>query len=104
MNLVGVSDGVSLEMQFSDDNGSNFDSNHNNDMAVGYAGGGGNGITSDASNDSVNADNARLGKDQSFDAGDSMGGTVTIQNPSSTSFMTTYQAWSSYITFNASNV
>ena len=104
MNVVGVTDGVSLEMQFSDDNGSNFDSNHTNNMAAGYAGSGGSALSNDATNDSVGADYARLGKDQSFDAEDSMGGTVTIQNPSSTSFITTYQAWSSHITFNAANV
>ena len=104
MNVVGATDSVSLEMQFSDDNGSNFDSNHTNNMAAGYAGSGGSALSNDATNDSVGADYARLGKDQSFDAEDSMGGTVTIQNPSSTSFITTYQAWSSHITFNAANV
>ena len=104
MNVVGATDGMSLEMQFSDDNGSNFDSNHTNNMAAGYAGGGGSALSNDATNDSVGADYARLGKDQSFDPEDSMGGTVIIQNPSSTSFITTYQAWSSHITFNAANV
>ena len=104
MNVVGATDGVSLEMQFSDDNGSNFDSNHMNNMAVGYAGAGGSGLTNNPTNDSVLADHARFGADQSFDAGDSMGGTATIQNPSSTSSVTTYQNVSSHVTFNAANV
>jgi len=97
MNVVGSNDGVQLEMQFSDDNGSNFDSYHTNNFATGYTDGTSSGWVNDTVNDVAGADYSRLGTDQSWDAGDSMGGTATIQNPSSTSFITTYQSVSSYI-------
>jgi len=97
MNVVGSADGVQLMIQFSDDNGSNFDSNHTGPFTTHYTGAGASGLTYDAAQDSVSDDYHKLGTDQSWDAGDSMGGRVTIQNPSSTSFITTYQGESSYI-------
>ena len=98
MNVVGSADGVQLQMKFSDDNGSNFDSNHTGGFLNSYTSSSDAGVTYDASMDSIGADHHMLGTDQSWDAGDSMGGRVTIQNPSSTSFITTYQGEASYIT------
>ena len=101
MNVVGSADGVQLQMKFSDDNGSNFDSNHTGGFLNSYTSSSSAGVTYDASMDSIGADHHMLGTDQSWDAGDSMGGRVTIQNPSSTSFITTYQGEASYITHHA---
>ena len=101
MNVVGSADGVQLQMKFSDDNGSNFDANHTGGFLNSYTSASGAGVTYDATMDSISADHHMLGTDQSWDAGDSMGGRVTIQNPSSTSFITTYQGEASYITHHA---
>ncbi len=97
MNVVGSADGVQLQMKFSDDNGSNFDSNHTGSFFTIYTGASGASYTYDGTMDSVSDSFQKLGTDQSWDAGDSMGGRVTVQNPSSTSFITTYQGESSYI-------
>ena len=97
MNVVGSADGERLQMRFSDDNGSNFDANHTGGFMTMYASASGAGVTYDAGSDSIQEGYHKLGTDQSWDAGDSMGGRVTIQNPSSTSFITTYQGESSYI-------
>jgi len=101
MNVVGSTDGVQLQMKFSDDNGSNFDANHTGGFFTSYTGASGTGLVYDAVNDSVQEAFQKLGTDQSWDAGDSMGGRVTIQNPSSTSFITTYQGEASYISHHA---
>ena len=97
MNVVGSADGVQLQMKFSDDNGSNFDANHTGSFFTIYTGASGASYTYDGTMDSVSDAFQKLGTDQSWDAGDSMGGRVSIQNPSSTSFITTYQGEASYI-------
>ena len=101
MNVVGSADGVQLRMRFSDDNGSTFDYLHTGGFLTSYTSASGAGVTYDATMDSVQEDYHRLGTDQSWDAGDSMGGRVTIQDPSNTSFITTYQGEASYISHHA---
>ena len=101
MNVVGSADGVQLQMKFSDDNGSNFDANHTGGFFTVYTSASGASYTYDATMDSVQEAFQKLGTDQSYDAGDSMGGRVSIQNPSSTSFITTYQGEASYISHHA---
>ena len=97
MNVVGSADGERLQMKFSDDNGSNFDSNHWGGFFNVYASASGTGYVYDAGHDSVGNAYQRVNTDLSYDAGDSLGGHMTIQNPSSTSFITTYQGVSSTI-------
>jgi len=97
MNVVGSADGERLQMKFSDDNGSNFDSNHWGGFFNIYAGSGGAHYVYDTTHDSVASDRQRVNTDLSWDAGDSLGGNMVIQNPSSTSFITTYQGSSSAI-------
>jgi len=98
MNVVGSADGEQFQMKFSDDNGSNFDSNHTGGMFEVYTGGSGAGTGYISSHDSLNEAYQNLNDDLSFDAGDSCGGNVIIQNPSNSSFITTYQGQSSAIT------
>ena len=101
MNVVGSADGVQLQMKFSDDNGLAFPPNHTGGFFTVYTSASGASYTYDATNDSVQEAFQKLGTDQSFDAGDSMGGRVSIQNPSSASFITTYQGEGSYISHHA---
>jgi len=100
-NVVGSADGAIFQMHFSDDNGANFDSNHTGGFLNVYTSTSAENVTYDAGNASKGADVQKLNTDLSWDAGDSLGGIVTIQNPSSTSFITTYQGSSSAITHHA---
>ena len=97
-NVVPATDNVYLRMRFSDDNGSNFDSNHDGSVYISYSGSS-SGLSEDAAGASDSDSYQSLAAQLSFDAGDGVGGIVTIQNPLSTSFMTTYQGHSSHLTY-----
>ena len=98
MNVVGSADGEQFQMKFSDDNGSNFDSNHTGGMFEVYTSASGSGTGYISDHDSILDPYQNLNDDLSFDAGDSCGGNVIIQNPSNSSFITTYQGQSAAIT------
>jgi hypothetical protein len=98
-NVVGATDDKNVQVKFSDDNGSNFDSNHTSSFDSSYVGASGAGSGYDTAYDSVNANYTNLSKHGSSDAGDSAGGVIRIQNPTDASFITTYQ----YLTSNISN-
>ena len=97
-NVVPSTDNVYLRMSFSDDNGSNFDSNHTGSIYNSYSGSS-TGLSDDAAGATVSAAYQSMHSQLSFDAGDGVGGKVTIQNPSSTSFITTYQGSGSLLTY-----
>lgn len=96
-NVVPSVDDVAFQMHFSDDNGSNFDSNHTGGFFSTWTGASSAGSTYETANDSVSDSFQKLSASLSFDAGDGSGGIVTIQNPSSASFMTTYQGAESHM-------
>jgi len=96
-NVVPSVDDEKLQMHFSDDNGSNFDSNHTGGFFSTWTGSASAGSTYETANDSVSDSFQKLAAGLSFDAGDGAGGIVTIQNPSSASFITTYQGAESHI-------
>jgi hypothetical protein len=100
-NVVPSVDNVYLRMSFSDDNGSNFDSNHTGGFFSTWTGSASAGSTYETANDSVSDSFQKLAAVLSFDAGDGAGGIVTIQNPSSASFITTYQGAESHIAADA---
>ena len=96
-NVVSVDDGINLRVRFSDDNGSTFDSYHTAGYDGGYTGASGAGAGYDTANDVVGQDYMTVTKNSSWDAGDSMGGTIWIQDPTNASFITTYQFLTSNI-------
>ena len=96
-NVVSVDDGINLRVRFSDDNGSTFDSYHTAGYDGAYTGASGAGAGYDAANDVVGQDYMNVTKNSSWDAGDSMGGTIWIQDPTNASFITTYQFLTSNI-------
>ena len=100
-NVVASVDDEKFQMHFSDDNGSNFDSNHIGGFFSTWTSAANSGSTYETGNDSTSDSFQKLAADLSFDAGDSLGGIVTIQNPSSASFVTTYQGSGSHITKDA---
>jgi hypothetical protein len=100
-NVVSVDDGINLRVRFSDDNGSTFDSYHTAGYDGGYTGASGAGAGYDTANDVVGQDYMNVTKNSSWDAGDSMGGTIWIQDPTNASFITTYQFLTSNISHDA---
>lgn len=96
-NVVSVDDGINLRVRFSDDNGSTFDSYHTAGYDGAYTGASGAGAGYDTANDVVGQDYMNVTKNSSWDAGDSMGGTIWIQDPTNASFITTYQFLTSNI-------
>ena len=100
-NINSSGDNDKLQMKFSDDNGSNFDSNHTGTFDSAYAGTSGAGSGYDTNADSVAADHQNIVKNTSNDAGHSMGGVVWIHNPTNASYVTTYNFLTSNITYEA---
>ena len=96
-NVVSVDDGINLRVRFSDDNGSSFSSYHTAGYDGAYTGASGAAAGYDAANDVVGQDYMNVTKNSSWDAGDSMGGTIWIQDPTNASFITTYQFLTSNI-------
>ena len=96
-NVVSVDDGINLRVKFSNDNGSTFSSFHTSGYDGAYTGASGAGSGYDTSNDVVGQDYMNVAKNSSWDAGDSIGGTIWIQDPTNSSFITTYQFLTSNI-------
>ena len=96
-NVVSVDDGINLRVRFSDDNGSSFSSYHTSPYDGSYTGASGAGAGYDTAADVVSQDYMNVTKNSSWDAGDSMGGTIWIQDPTNASFVTTYQFLTSNI-------
>ena len=96
-NVVSVDDGINLRVKFSNDNGSTFSSFHTAGYDGAYTGASGAGAGYDTANDVVGQDYMNVAKNSSWDAGDSIGGTIWIQDPTNSSFITTYQFLTSNI-------
>ena len=96
-NVVGSDDGISLRMKFSNDNAASFDSYHTSGYDSSYTGAAVAGSGYDTALDSAGQDYSNLTKAGSWDAGDSAGGSVWIQDPSNASFITMYQMLASNI-------
>ena len=97
LNVVPVDDGIYLRIKFSNDNGSTFSSFHTSGYDGSYTGASGAGSGYDTAADVVGQDYMNVAKNTSWDAGDSIGGTVWIQDPTNASFVTTYQFLTSNI-------